>query len=205
MIRAASILSALSTLCACAGAAQSTAPQNQAGDWKELSIAWDFGPCPEDGRSCHQRVVIHPDGGVVAAETPNAPGGRAEPTRRFAALDAQEVRELHRIVTSDFVAKLGSFACSPEFDATVRIDVDGRGQEVGGCVHASAESPPRRVVQLLERYRFASQSTPVRPPIVPSGAGDPCTADVGCGKGLVCAVAPCVVAPCTSGTCQRVP
>jgi hypothetical protein len=141
---------------------------------------------------------VNHDGGFIAEETPNS----GEPVRRFAALDSQEVRELQRIVTAEFVAKLGSFACPQEFDATIRVEIDGRKQEIGGCVHAADDSAPRALVRLLEHHRFAAKDAPSKP-IAPSGQGDPCNTATGCAKGLVCVAAPCVVAPCTSGSCQK--
>jgi len=191
---------------ACGGAAQSTTtetPSNDGSPWKELAIAWDFGPCADDGRSCHQVLTIDYAGGFIAAETPNVHGATpAEPVRRFSALDSQEIRELHRIATGDFVSKLGSFPCTPESDATIRIDIDGHKQEIGGCVHAPSANAPRALIELVEHHRWAShdaKSTHEKPP---SGAGDPCNVATGCGAGLMCVASPCVVAPCTSGSCQ---
>jgi hypothetical protein len=128
---------------------------------------------------------------------------------RSAALEPQEIRELHRIVTADFIAKLGAFGCPPEQDATVRIAIDGpsgtREEEVGGCVHASDDdaSPPRALVNLLERHRWASGDAPATRPQPPTGVGDPCSTSVGCAQPLVCVPAPCVVAPCINGSCQK--
>jgi hypothetical protein len=147
-------------------------------------------------------LTVKSDGGFIASETPNAPDAGTDATRRFAALDTQEVLEMNRIVTRDFLSKLGSFPCAPESDATVRIEIDGHAQEVGGCVHASSSSAPRDLVQLLERHRFVSHDAPPTHPVVPSGKGDPCNIDTGCAKGLKCVASPCVVAPCTSGSCQ---
>jgi hypothetical protein len=188
-------LAVVGFIVACAGASQTpTSTPSEGAAFKQLEIAWDFGPCPNDGRSCHQALTVSSDGGYVATE---------DGTKRFAALEQQEIREMQRIVTPEFVAKLGSFSCAPEADATIRIDVDGKKQEVGGCVHAGTDSPPRALVELLARHRFSAKAAPTTRPQVPTGAGDPCTSDVGCGKGLVCAISPCVVAPCTSGNCQR--
>lgn len=179
-------------------------PSTQTG-WTQLRIAWDFGPCPDDGRSCHQLLTVNADGGFVAAETPNThgSGGAGEPVKRYAALDAQEVRELHRLVTPDFVARLGTFPCDLSPDATIRIDVESskglRSQEVGAC---PADSPARAIVEMLEHHRWASHDAKPAHPKPPSGQGDPCDTTTGCGKGLQCIPAPCVVAPCTSGSCQ---
>jgi hypothetical protein len=88
------------------------------------------------------------------------------------------------------------------------VDATGkRSQSIGGCVHSSDAkvSPPRSLVQLLERYRFATRNPPPSPARPPTGEGDPCTTSVGCGPGLVCVPAPCVVAPCVSGACQKTP
>ncbi len=205
------ILSVLVFAAACAGASPppSQGSTKPSGAWTELRIAWDFGPCPADGRSCHQTLVVKPDGGFIATETPSAAG--AEPARRFAALDAQEIRELHRIVDPPaFTDKLGAFGCPPEYDATVRVELEGswgvRHEEVGGCVHSSDETKPnlpRALVDLLSRHRFASRDAPPTKPLPPSGEGDQCTMNVGCKDGLVCAPFPCVVAPCTTGACQK--
>jgi hypothetical protein len=179
--------------------------------WKELRIAWDFGPCPDDGRSCHQVLVVTHDGGFVAAETPNAPGsvGVGEPVRRFDALDPQEIRELHRIVTPAFVEAVGSFGCPAAPDSPVTLEIVGasgtRKEAVGGCVHASEPkpSPPRALVELLDRHRWATRDVKPTSPRPPSGEGDPCHASIGCGPGLTCDLAPCAVAPCTSGACRK--
>jgi hypothetical protein len=198
---------------ACAGASSSPSPTQttpSSSAWTELRVSWDFGPCPADGRSCHQTLIVKPDGGFIATETPNPPNGAsAEPIKRFAALDPQEIRELHRIVdVPAFVDKVGSFGCPPEYDATIRIELEGpwgvRHDDVGGCVHSSDAAPnaPRALVQLLERHRFASKDAPPTRASQPTGVGDPCNTGVGCAKGLVCVVAPCVVAPCVSGSCQ---
>ena len=179
--------------------------------WTELRIAWDFGPCPNDGRSCHQALVVKPDGGFIAQETPSAPAGGPppEPMRRFAALDPQEVRELHRIVDGELADKLGALGCPPEYDATIRVELEGpwgvRHDEIGGCAHLPDPKPnlPRRLIDLLARHRFANRDAPATNPTPPSGEGDPCTVDLGCANGLVCAVFPCLVAPCTSGACRK--
>jgi hypothetical protein len=181
--------------------------------WTELRVSWDFGPCPDDGRSCHQLLTVHPDGGFVAAETPNlsgsGSGGAADPVRRFASLTPDETRDLHQIVDAPgFLDKLGSFDCAPDPDASVSVEVDSasgpRKQGVGGCVHSSDASPNavRALVALLERHRFAQSDAQPAHPRLPSAAGDSCNPSTGCAAGLVCVVAPCVVAPCTNGTCQ---
>jgi hypothetical protein len=152
------------------------------------------------------------EGGFVAAETPNAPGsgGTGEPVKRFATLEAQEIRELQRMVTPAFLAAVGSFPCPPDPDASVVLEIvdatGRRSQSIGGCVHGGAKaSPPGSLVHLLERYRFATRNPPPSPVRPPTGEGDPCTTSVGCGKGLVCMPAPCVVAPCVSGACHKTP
>jgi hypothetical protein len=198
---------------ACAGApATPCGAAASSGAWTELRVSWDYGPCPADGRSCHQTLVVAPDGGYVASEAPNtssASGGEA--ARHHAALDSREIEELHRIVPA-FVDKLGSFGCPPEYDATVSAELYGpwgvKREEVGGCVRSpdSAPNAPRALVQLLERHRFATRDAPsTRParPARPARAGDPCSIEVGCDEGLVCAVFPCAVAPCVSGSCQE--
>jgi hypothetical protein len=200
----------VSLLCfvACGGAAAlSTTPSpSNEGGWTQLRIAWDYGPCPDDGRSCHQLLTVNNDGGFVAAETPNAPGsgGNGEPTRRFAALDMQEIRELHRLVTPEFVSALGSLACAASADATIRVEIDDahgtHKQEVSACAPAT---PPRTLIEMLEHHRWASHDVTPTHPKPPSGQGDPCNTATGCGKGLQCVAAPCVVAPCTSGSCQK--
>ncbi len=201
MVRVSSLVFA-ATIVACAGATQSTSTtaETSGGGWKELAIAWDFGPCPNDGRSCHQLLTVNYEGGFIASE-----GGPSDSERRFTALDAQEVRELHRIVTADFIAHIGSFRCVPEYDATIRIDIDGHKQEVGGCVRQAdgRENAPRALVEMLEHHRFASHDAPSKHPTAPSGQGDPCNTATGCASGLTCVVSPCVVAPCTSGSCQK--
>jgi hypothetical protein len=214
MARVGPLLSVLLFVSAACGASRSTpaTPSSHDSAWSELRLSWDFGPCPDDGRSCHEMLTVKPDGGFIASETPNPKGGGGdgEPSRRFASLDAQETRELHRIVDAPgFLDQLGSFGCPPDPDATVQIEVDlpsgTRREQVGGCVHSSdaQPSPPRALVALLEPHRLASHDTPPAHPLPPTGEGDPCTTGVGCGPGLVCVVAPCVVAPCTSGSCQK--
>ncbi len=192
---------------ACGSPSTPNTPSSGDAPWKELRIAWDYGPCPNDGKSCHQTLSLNYDGGFIAAETPNAAGAAVEPLRRFSALDSQEIRELHRVATAAFVDKLGSFGCPPEADATVRIDIDGPGgtrkEEVGGCVHATGtESPPRALVEMLEHHRWANHDARSTHPKAPSGRGDPCTVGEGCSNGLTCAPSPCVVAPCEWGSCQ---
>jgi hypothetical protein len=188
-----------------------TPPPAGGGAWTKLRVAWDYGPCPDDGRSCHQTLSVDANGGFVAAETPNAAGsgGSGEPVRRFAALSPQEIRELHRIVDAPgFLEQVGSFGCSPAPDASVSLEVDGpfgtRKDAIGGCVHSAdaQSSPPRALVELLEHHRWASGDAQNAHPHPPNGEGDSCTTDTGCAAGLVCVVAPCVVAPCTSGTCH---
>jgi hypothetical protein len=192
---------------ACGGAAvTATTPSGDDSGWTQLRVAWDFGPCPDDGRSCHQLLTVNSDGGFVASETPNAPGsgGTGEPVRRFAALDSQEVRELHRLVTAQFVATLGSFDCAPSADATIHIEIDGprgaRRQEVSTC---AASSAPRALVEMLEHHRWSAHDAKPTHPKPPSGQGDSCDTATGCGKGLQCVPAPCVVAPCLQGSCQK--
>lgn len=191
---------------ACAGAtqSQSTSETPAPGGWKELRILWDYGPCPSDGRSCHQVLTVQSNGAFIAAETLNpVDGGASEPTRRFAALDAQEVRELGRIVTPEFVAKLGSFPCAPSSDATIRLEIDDHKQEIAGCTLAQRDTAPGKLVELLERHRFATHDKPADRTVVPTGVGDPCNTATGCARGLQCVPSPCVVAPCTSGSCQK--
>jgi hypothetical protein len=196
---------ALSLLFAVACGAQQSTSETPSGaaEWKELQIAWTYGPCPNDGRSCHQTLTVHSDGGFIAAETPNGGDAGPEPVRRFASLEAQEVREMNRIVTRDFVAKLGSLSCAPGPDASVVVTIDGHSQDVSGCALSDTPSASHDLVALLSRHRSASHDAPETHPVVPTGAGDPCNVAIGCGKGLQCVPAPCVVAPCTSGSCQR--
>ncbi len=201
-------------LAACGGATNasphpSSNPSSGDAVWTELRLVWDFGPCPDDGKSCHQTLVVHPDGGFVAVETPNAPGGGAAmPTRTFASLESDEARELDRLMTPELVAKIGSLDCAPEYDATLRLEVDGafgtRKQEIGGCVHASESKPDpvRTLVGLLDHHRFATQNLKADHLPIPTQPGDPCNVSAGCSSGLVCIPAPCVVAPCVSGSCQ---
>jgi hypothetical protein len=195
------LLFGIGVVVACGGATPSSETPAGGADWKELRLSWDFGPCPNDGRNCHKLLTVSHDGGFIASETPNAPD--AEPVRRFAALEPQEIRELHRIVTADFVATLGSLACPGEFDATIRLEIDARKQEIAGCARSPVDNSVRALVALLERHRFAGHSAPPQHPVLPSGAGDPCDVATGCAPGLTCVVSPCVVAPCTSGSCQK--
>ena len=188
---------------ACGGQQTTSETPSGGGDWKELQIAWTYGPCPDDGKSCHQTLTVHPDGGFVAAETPNGGDAGPEPVKRFASLETQERLEMNRIVTHDFVSKVGSLPCSPGADANVTIKVDGREQDVSSCALGDAPSPAHDLVALLSRHRSATHDTPPTHPVVPTGAGDSCNTATGCGKGLQCVPAPCVVAPCTSGTCQK--
>jgi hypothetical protein len=192
---------------ACGAASTASTTPSSEGAWTQLRITWSYGPCPDDGRSCHQLLTVNGDGGFTAAETPNAPGsgGAGEPVRRFSALDTQEVRELHRLVTAEFVSTLGSFDCAPSADASIRIEIDGpkgtRAQEVSTC---GASTPPHALVEMLAHHRWAAHDAKPTNPTPPSGQGDPCDTATGCGKGLVCVAAPCVVAPCTSGSCQSI-
>ncbi len=188
---------------ACAAAPPATVSPSNAG-WKELQVSWTYGPCPSDGQSCHQTLTVHPDGGLVAAETPNGGDAGPEPARRFSSLEAQEVREMNRIVTRDFIAQLGSLPCSAGNDASVTLAVDDHHQDVSSCALSQSPSAAHDLVALLSRHRFASTPAPRAHPIVPTGAGDPCDTATGCGRGLQCVPAPCVVAPCTSGTCQKI-
>jgi hypothetical protein len=183
------------------------APTSSEAAWKELRISWDYSPCPVGGQSCHQTLEVSFEGGFVAAE-PNT-DGNPEPVRRFSALDSQEIRELHRVVTPGFVEKLGSFHCTAPNDATVRIEVESarggtRKEEVAGCVSSASPeaAQPRALVELLEHHRWAAHDAKSQHPKPPSGQGDPCTVSEGCGKGLACVASPCVVAPCESGSCQ---
>jgi hypothetical protein len=175
--------------------------------WKELRISWDYSPCPIGGQSCHQTLEVSFEGGFVAAE--RNPDGSAEPVRRFSALESQEVRELHRVVTSGFVERLGSCGGAAARAATVRIEVDSasgetRKEEVAGCVSSTSPetAPPRALVEMLEHHRWSSHDAKPQHPKPPSGQGDPCTVSEGCGTGLICVASPCVVAPCESGSCQ---
>jgi hypothetical protein len=125
-----------------------------------------------------------------------------EPTRRFAALEKQETLEMNRIVTRDFVAKLGSLRCQAGVDANVTLTIDGHSQDISTCALSDAPSLTHDLVTLLSRHRFATHDIPARP-LVPTGEGDSCNTATGCGKGLQCIPSPCVVAPCTSGSCQK--
>ncbi len=189
------------------GAQQSTSDTPSSGaDWKELQLAWTYGPCPNDGRSCHQTLTVNPNGGFIASETPNgadAGAGSTGPTRRFSSLETQETLEMNRIVTHDFVAKLGSLPCSPGPDANVTLTIDGHSQDVSSCALGDASSPAHDLVALLSRHRSATHDAPQTHPVVPTGAGDTCNTATGCGKDLQCVASPCVVAPCTSGSCQK--
>jgi hypothetical protein len=211
----------LAVFVACGGASAppavgtpGTPPPAASASWTELRVAWDFGPCPDDGRSCHQSIAVKPDGSFVAAETPNAAGsgGSGAVVKRSAALDARETAELHRIVdAAGFVDRVGAFGCGPDPDANVGLEIDVGGstrkEDIGGCVHSSATpsnapSALAQLVELLAPHRSASHDAPTpRPP--PTGEGDACSSDQGCGAGLVCVIAPCVVAPCTNGTCHK--
>jgi hypothetical protein len=156
--------------------------------WTELRITWGTG-------SAQQLLAVHYEGGFTATEGP---------TQRFSSLDSQEVRELHRVITGDFVRGLGSFDCRLTHDAIIRIELDvpngTRKQEVAGCLQSS---PPGQLVEMLEHHRSTARDEPPKHPKPPSGEGDPCDTGTGCGPGLMCVPAPCVVAPCTSGSCQR--
>jgi hypothetical protein len=187
---------------ACAAAPATTVSPSNA-SWKEIQIAWTYGPCPRDGQSCHQTLTVHPDGGLVASETPNGGDAGPEPVRRFASLEAQEVREMNRIVTRELVAQLGSLPCASGNDATVTLAIDDHHQDVSSCALSQSPSPVHDLVALLARHRFASTPAPPTHPIVPSGVGDPCDTATGCARGLQCVASPCVVAPCTSGSCQK--
>jgi len=191
--------------CFSCGGQQATTetPSGGGGDWKELQIAWTYGPCPNDGRSCHQTLTVHPDGGFVASETPNGGDAGPEPVKRFSSLDHQETLEMNRIVTHDFVAKLGSLPCQVGADANVTLMIDGHTQDVSSCALGDASSPAHDLVALLSRHRSATKDTPPLHPVLPSGVGDSCNISTGCAKGLQCVVSPCVVAPCTSGACQK--
>jgi hypothetical protein len=193
----------LIVLVACGGQQTTSETPSNAG-WKEMQIAWTYGPCPNDGRSCHQTLTVHPDGGFVASETPNGGDAGPEPTQRFSSLETQERLEMNRIVTHDFVAKLGTLQCSPGPDASVTLTIDGHTQDISGCAQGEASSPAHDLVALLSRHRSASKDAPQTHPVLPTGVGDSCTTSIGCGKGLQCVPSPCVVAPCTSGSCQKI-
>ncbi len=190
LVRVSSRAFAVAFVVAFAACGSPPGPNAPSGDgaWKELRISW--------GRQT--TLTVDYDGGFIAAEMQAAPeGGGVEPVRRFSALDSQEVRELHRVVTPELIAKLGTYACTPE--TPVRIEVDGK----VGCVPASADSPLATLAQMLEHHRSASHDTKPTHPKPPSGQGDPCQVSEGCGPGLVCVASPCVVAPCESGSCQK--
>jgi hypothetical protein len=194
----------LIVLAAC-GAQQSTSETpSGGGDWKELRIEWTYGPCPDDGQSCHQTLTVNPNGGFIAEEVPN-PRGDAGPehARRFSSLETQERLEMNRIVTHDFVSKVGALPCRIGADANVTLTIDGRTQDVSSCALGQESSPAHDLVALLSRHRSATHDAPSTHPIVPTGVGDSCTTSIGCGKGLQCVPSPCVVAPCTSGSCQK--
>ncbi|HEY2365341.1 MAG TPA: hypothetical protein VGH87_03105 [Polyangiaceae bacterium] len=193
----------LIVLVACGGQQTTSETPSANANWKELQIAWTYGPCPNDGRSCHQTLTVHPDGGFVAAETPNGPDAGPEPTSRFSSLESQETLEMNRIVTHDFVAKLGKLPCDSGQDANVTLTIDGHSQDVSSCALGEASSPAHDLVALLSRHRSATHDMPPTHPVVPTGAGDSCNVGTGCGKGLQCVPSPCVVAPCTSGSCQK--
>jgi hypothetical protein len=201
MKRACSIL--LFVACGGQQATSETPSTTTSAEWKELQLAWTYGPCPNDGRSCHQTLTVHPDGGFVAAETPNGGDAGPEPVKRFSSLDHQETLEMNRIVTHDFVAKVGSLHCQVGPDANVTLTIDGHSQDISSCALGNASSPAHDLVALLSRHRSSAKDAPLAHPVVPSGAGDSCDIATGCGKGLQCVPAPCVVAPCTSGTCQK--
>ncbi|HEX4511902.1 MAG TPA: hypothetical protein VH054_00155 [Polyangiaceae bacterium] len=201
MKRACSVLFVVAAAC---GAQQPTSEMPSAGaDWKELRVAWTYGPCPNDGRSCHQTLTVQPSGGFIASEMPNGGDAGPEPARRFSSLESQETLEMNRIVTHDFVAKLGSLPCSPGADANVMLTIDGHSQDVSSCALGDASSPVHDLVALLSRHRSATHDAPQTHAVVPTGAGDSCNVSTGCGKGLQCVASPCVVAPCTSGSCQK--
>jgi hypothetical protein len=200
------------SLAACAGASTSSNAPVSGGSWSELRVSWSYGPCPDDGRSCHQELTVSANGGFITAETsnPKGSGGTGEVERRFSSLTSRETSALHRIVDAPgFLDKLGSFDCPRENDATIVVEVTlasgARKQEIGGCAHASdtAPSPPRDLVNLLEPHRFAGRDVPSTHPPPPAGEGEACGGEEGCAAGLVCAIAPCVVAPCVDGSCQK--
>ena len=193
----------LIVLAACGGQQTTSETPSGGAEWKELQIAWTYGPCPNDGRSCHQMLTVNPNGGFIASETPNGGDAGPEPVRRFSSLEQQETLEMNRIVTRDFVAKLGSLPCTPGPDANVTLTIDGHTQDVSSCALGDASSPAHDLVALLARHRSATHDAPQTHPVVPTGAGDACNISIGCGKGLQCVVSPCVVAPCTSGSCQK--
>ena len=193
----------LIVLVACGGQRTTSETPSGGADWKEMQIAWTYGPCPNDGRSCHQTLTVHPDGGFVASETPNGSDAGPEPTQRFSSLETQERLEMNRIVTRDFVAKLGSLPCQAGADANVTLTIDGHTQDISSCALGETASPAHDLVALLSRHRSATHDAPQTHPVIPTGAGDSCTTSIGCGKGLQCVPAPCVVAPCTSGSCQK--
>ena len=195
--------SVLFLFAACGGQRATSETPSGGADWKELQIAWTYGPCPNDGRSCHQTLTVHPDGGFVAAETPNGGDAGPEPVRRFSSLDKQETLEMNRIVTHDFIAKLGKLACEPGPDANVTLQIDGHSQDISSCALGQAQSPAHDLVVLLSPHRSATKDAPPTHPVIPTGVGDSCNTATGCGKGLQCVPSPCVVAPCTTGSCQK--
>lgn len=174
----------LATACSHSRAPFDAAPSG----WKELRVAWDYGPCSGDDATCHQTVTVHPRGAVVTTNGAD---------RQTASLSASDLAELQRLVTDALVSALGSLPCARARDATVRLEIDGHRQEVSGCEPSSA---PRAIVAVLAPYRFHGEGGAGAPPA--SHAGEACTEPQGCPPGFVCAIAPCVVAPCTSGTCQ---
>src|ERR1051326_3219101 len=82
MKRAAPIFVGCAIAIACGGATPNSETPNGGSEWKQLRISWDFGPCPNDGRACHQVLTVDHDGGLIASDERG--------TKRYAALEPQE-------------------------------------------------------------------------------------------------------------------
>jgi hypothetical protein len=167
-------------LVACGAAQTSVDAPQQASSWKELRLVWQ-----------EQRIVLTPDGTFVWNDASE---------RKVSKLDGDELKKLRAIATPDFVAKLGTFTCAQLSDATATLEIDDKKQEVAGCARGQGDASVHALIYLLNEHR--SPSPPERSGL-PDHQGDSCTAEKGCARGYVCAIAPCVVAPCTMGTCQK--
>jgi hypothetical protein len=159
-----SLLAVLAFATAACGAAPRPAPQTHASaGWTELTVVWTYGPCPADARSCHQELHVRPSGHAVTVETPSAPAAALSKERDLTPDELSRLRDV--VETAAFADGMArGFPCAaPSYDATITLVLRDASstltQDVTLCVRGSGDAPnaPRSVVQLLERYRFASR------------------------------------------------
>ncbi len=119
-------------------------------DWRTVSIEWSYGPCPADGRSCHQLVRVDRAGNVLTEESPALV--------KKSVLDASEKARLEVVLASPgFRSGMkDGFPCKESQDARIVIAFDGLAREVLTCVRGEGTNAPKTLVELLQKFRFVS-------------------------------------------------